>query len=104
MTDLILALVAFIALLGMIRKNTFHTIPKPSRWLAIGLGTIVASRTLGWLSMIYLSRTVAVDTYATAHMAISIAMGVASATALAFMVTAVFVSRQPNGPSSVAQG
>jgi len=104
MTDLTLTLVAFIALLGMIRKNTFRTFPAPSRWLAIGLVTIVATRALRWLTLMYLSRTVTTETFATTAIAFSVGVGIATAIALGFMIAAVFVSREPNGTANTAQG
>ena len=104
MTNLILALVAFVALLGMIRKNTFQTFPVPSRWLAIGLALILVTNSLGWFTTVYLSRTLTMETFATAHIVISAITAATSAIAFVLVIAAVFASRQPNGVTSIAQG
>lgn len=96
MNELILALVAILALFGMILKNTFNTYPAPSRWLAMGLGIIFVTRLLGWITMTYLSRTLTVESFASAYTVNSLVASVTFAVALVFMIVAAFVSRQTN--------
>jgi len=103
MNELILALVALVALVVMIRKNTFKTFPAPSRCLALGLGIILVTRLLGWVTMTYLSRTLTIDTFATAHTVIYLVMSTALAIALTCMIAAVFVSRHPSNIVNTVQ-
>lgn len=88
MNELILALVALIALVGLMLKNTFNTYPAPSRWLAMGLAIIFVTRLLGWIAMTFPSRTLTVENFASAHTVNSLVASATFAIALAFMITA----------------
>jgi cell shape-determining protein MreD len=96
MNELSLALIALLAVVGMILKNTFNKYPAPSRWLAVGLGIIFVTRLLGWITMTFLSRTLTVENFASAHTVNSLVASASFAIALAFMIAAAFVSRRPN--------
>ncbi len=103
MNELILALVALIALVGMIVKNTFTTYPVPSRWLAVGLGIIFVTRLLGWITMTFLSRTLTVENFASAYAVNSFMASATLAIAIVFMIAAVFVFRHPQSITDAAQ-
>lgn len=95
MNELILALVAAVALRTMVWKNTFRAFPAPSRLLAIGFGILIVTRLLGWLTITYLSRTLTADTFGTASYLTSLATTATLVVAIAFMIAAVFAARHP---------
>jgi len=103
MIDLLLASVAIVALLAITRMGIFRTSPTPARWLAIGLGTIITTRFFGWLGLTYLSTVATVETYSTFHWIISVAIGVATAFAIAALVVAALASRQTKPPVAASE-
>jgi hypothetical protein len=94
MTDLLLASVAAIALLTMLRMGVFRDFPSPSKWLAVGLGAIVATQVLGWVTLTYLSRVATIASYASSHSVVSYLVTFGTAFAIVCMVIGAFVSRR----------
>ena len=94
MIDLLLTSVAIVALLTIIRIGTFRTSPKQAKWLAIGLGIIIATRFFGWIGLTYISTVANIGTYSTFHGAISMTVGVSTAFAIAALVMASLASHQ----------
>ena len=103
MNEMIIALVAFVALLAMVWKNSFKTFPVPSRLLAIGLGILIVTRLLGWFTITYFSRTLTVDSFGTAYYLTSLVTTATLVVALAFMIAAVFAARHPKGIVNTVQ-
>ena len=94
MIDLLLTSVAIVALLTIIHIGTFRTSPKQAKWLAIGLGIIIATRFFGWIGLTYISTVANIGTYSTFHGAISMTVGVSTAFAIAALVMASLASHQ----------
>ena len=95
MTDLLLASVAAIALVTMLRMGVYRDFPSPSKWLAVGLGAIVATHVLGWVTLTYLSRVTTIASYGSSHSLMSYLVTFGTAFAIVCMVIGAFVSRRP---------
>lgn len=103
MIDLLLVSVAIVALLTIIRIGTFRTSPKQAKWLATGLGIIIATRFFGWIGLTYLSTVATIGTYSTFHRAISMTFDVSTAFAIAALVVASLASHQTKPPVTATE-